>query len=264
MPLRLLCACADGVGVLCERFAVGFEHAVAVDDWDASTSIDRTCAFNVYNTRPWRLQAISSGSSVSPTTTVTATPSASSPARPAPPATCYDGVQVRSMPSLIQSRRSLCITHLPPQDFGETDADCGGPCYPCSVGRGCLYASDCDQTGSTVAGTSYAPGTTMVVCSSSTDLCTDLRAGAQAYPNAAAQPATIGFNVSLGGLPPALFTPVALSVARTAVAGVLDSALSSQIQVGLRGSTGTPTAIAPHPSDLAAFTCRPLTSSSCP
>lgn len=73
------------------------------------------------------------------------------------------------------------ITHyVVLQDNGETDVDCGGPCAPCAEGRACLYDADCDQSGSTIGGTVYKPGTTMVVCSASTNLCTDLRIGMQA------------------------------------------------------------------------------------
>ena len=165
-----------------------------------------------------------------------------------------------------------------PQDFGETDVDCGGPCAPCAAGRGCLYASDCDQTGSSTDGTVYPTGTTMVVCAASSFLCTDLRAGvqvrmgreytflgasllctdlragvqvgmgrdihscvlrsrkylragAQAYPDAASQPAAVGLNVSLLGFPPAVFSAAALGSMRSLVAAVLSAHLSPLIQV---------------------------------
>ena len=106
----------------------------------------------------------------------------------------------------------------PCQDYGETDVDCGGPiCAPCAAGRMCLYSSDCDESGSSVSGTVYPPGTNMVVCSASTNLCTDLRAGSQAYPNAIASPATVAFYVFLVGLPPALFSTTALGSVRAAI-----------------------------------------------
>ena len=120
----------------------------------------------------------------------------------------------------------------PLQDNSEADADCGGPCAPCQVGRRCASDADCDQAGSTVAGTAYAPGTTMVVCAASLGLCTDLRAGLQAYAAAGAAPAAVAFNVTVGGLPPALLSQAALAQARAAIAGVLRAQLYSLIAVG--------------------------------
>lgn len=116
--------------------------------------------------------------------------------------------------------------------------DCGGPrCSPCVAGRGCLSSPDCDQAGSTTAGTAYPAGTAMVVCSSTSatprGVCTDLRAATPAYPSGVQAPAGIGFTASLEGFPPALFTAEALRDVRAAVAGVLDAGVASKIQVCL-------------------------------
>ena len=66
----------------------------------------------------------------------------------------------------------------------------------------------------------------------------DLRSSTLAYPAGVVAPAAIGFDVSLLGLPPALFTAAALGVLRVAVAGVLDADVNSMIQV--RAGEGTP------------------------
>ena len=58
-----------------------------------------------------------------------------------------------------------------------------------------------------------------------------LRAGAQAYPDAASLPAAVGLNVSLLGFPPAVFSAAALGSMRSLVAAVLSAHLSPLIQV---------------------------------
>ena len=110
-----------------------------------------------------------------------------------------------------------------PQNFRETDVDCGGlQCAPCASGRACQYDSDCDQNGTTTAGTSYAAGTTMVVCAASTTaVCTDLRAGAQAYGGGLPIPGFVAFNLTVSALGPAAFTATAEQGIEAAIASSL-------------------------------------------
>ena len=105
------------------------------------------------------------------------------------------------------------------QNGFETDVDCGGPsCTTCATGRHCLYDSDCDQTGSTTLGTIYPIGTTMIVCSSRTLLCVDLRAGSQAYRGNVTTPGFVSFNLSVSLLSVADFTAPVIASVDTAIA----------------------------------------------
>lgn len=109
------------------------------------------------------------------------------------------------------------------QDGSETDIDCGGPaCVPCSEGRVCRYDSDCDQTGSTTDGTKYPASTIMIVCSTTTLVCTDLRAGVQAY-NAGEVPLFVAFSLNVSALPVSQFSASIVLGVESTIASTLNT-----------------------------------------
>lgn len=104
--------------------------------------------------------------SSTPTSTATAAAGASSSstvsASPSPAGPTITATPTPTIPS------NTCSNGV--QNTGETDVDCGGACQRCSLGNKCRVSSDCRGENSEV------------VCSASTALCTDVRAGA-AYWN---------------------------------------------------------------------------------
>jgi len=115
--------------------------------------------------------------------------------------------------------------YLSLQDGTETDVDCGGlACFHCAAGRVCQYTSDCSQAGSTTNATVYSPGTTMIVCSATSLVCTDLRAGLQAYnaSQGVPVPSFVAFNVTVTSFPPFQFSGAVVIGVDGEVSGMLN------------------------------------------